>query len=637
MVHSVITAGEETKVNFTTPFDQGDAQVTALSDGGWLVTWVSDGQDGSGAGIYQAHFDKHGRKAFLTDKIVNIATSDQQYEPSVSALKDGGWIVTWTSAKTFGTDGDIYCQRYDRNGQKLYESDEAVNISRYGNQDSSSVTALSDGGWLVTWVSDGQDGDGKGVYQQRYNANGETTYTSEKLVNLYKIGDQNMPSVTALADGGWVVTWQSKDGEAGGIFQQHYSKDGQPSYILDDIVNITSFDHQCNQSVTALADGGWVVTWQSKAQDGSGYGIYQQRYDKDGHYIYLADQRVNVTTDGNQEDASVTALADGGWVVTWRSANYDIHQQRYDAAGQAAWTTDTQVNIVADYQQIRPTVAGLKDGGWVIAWASLNETLGDLNIIQRRYDLNTAPEKLSLSGQTIIESASAGTVIGILTTTDSTLDDTFTYTLLDNAGGRFAIQGSKLVVADGTKLDYEQSTSHQVTIRVSDKGELTLDKSFSIHVSDVIEANEVAENKNVFVGSAKNDTIIGTSGNNVLKGGSGRDTLTGGMGRDTFVFDVKASKTNLNKVTDFNVKDDTIWLENKYFKVGKGTEAKPVKLNGKLFWTGDKAHDKDDRIIFNKKSGVLYYDSDGTGKAKQIEIAILKKGLKMTYHDFFVI
>ena len=49
------------------------------------------------------------------------------------------------------------------------------------------------------------------------------------------------------------------------------------------------------------------------------------------------------------------------------------------------------------------------------------------------------------------------------------------------------------------------------------------------------------------------------------------------------------------------------------------------------------AQDSNDFLIYNKKTGVLSYDKDGSGKAQAVEIAILSKNLKMTYLDFMVI
>jgi Ca2+-binding RTX toxin-like protein len=106
------------------------------------------------------------------------------------------------------------------------------------------------------------------------------------------------------------------------------------------------------------------------------------------------------------------------------------------------------------------------------------------------------------------------------------------------------------------------------------------------------------------------------------------------------VFDSKPNKkTNLDKVAEFSVTDDSIWLENKVFaKLGKkGSEAAPAQLKKSFFVLGDKAKDKDDYIIYSKKTGRLYFDVDGSGSKAAVEIATLSKKLAMTYKDFFVI
>ncbi|MGO4574138.1 hypothetical protein [Microvirga sp. 2TAF3] len=97
-------------------------------------------------------------------------------------------------------------------------------------------------------------------------------------------------------------------------------------------------------------------------------------------------------------------------------------------------------------------------------------------------------------------------------------------------------------------------------------------------------------------------------------------------------------KVNFDKIADFNVKDDTIWLDNAVFKkLGKGTISKHGKLNKAFFTIGDKAKDKNDYLFYDNKKGVLYYDADGSGAKAAIEFAIVKKALKMTAADFFVI
>ncbi|EIM26945.1 calcium-binding protein [Microvirga lotononidis] len=144
---------------------------------------------------------------------------------------------------------------------------------------------------------------------------------------------------------------------------------------------------------------------------------------------------------------------------------------------------------------------------------------------------------------------------------------------------------------------------------------------------------------NILYGGKGNDILDSGAGNDRIHGGDGNDVLTGGKGNDIFVFDTKPHKSkNVDRIVDFNVADDSIYLENKYFKVTpSGTLTKPKQMASKHFFKGSKAHDADDRIIYDSKKGILYYDADGTGGAAQIKIATLSPKLKMTHKDFFVI
>ena len=273
-------------------------------------------------------------------------------------------------------------------------------------------------------------------------------------------------------------------------------------------------------------------------------------------------------------------------------------------------------------------------------------------------DVNEAPSDVSVSGGAVREGAAAGTLVASLSGVDQDADQAFQYTLLDNAGGRFALSGNQILVADGLRLDYEQATAHQVKVLVTDQGGLSFEKIFSIGVLDV--ASETLSgsaggdvlkggaNVDVFYGLGGNDALYGGGGNDYLSGGAGndlvsggagRDILRGGAGKDAFVFDSKVSKANADAIKDFNVKDDRFHLDNAVFtKLGKkGTEANPSKINKAFFTIGDNAKDKNDYLIYNDKTGKLYYDADGSGSKAKVEIATLSKNLKMTYHDFYVI
>jgi VCBS repeat-containing protein len=112
--------------------------------------------------------------------------------------------------------------------------------------------------------------------------------------------------------------------------------------------------------------------------------------------------------------------------------------------------------------------------------------------VQISYDaavVNQAPTDLALSANTVAENATSGTVVGTISATDPDAGDTKTYSLTDTAGGRFAIDAitGVLTVADGSLLNYESAASHTVTVRVTDSGGQSVDKTFTIGVDNMPE------------------------------------------------------------------------------------------------------------------------------------------------------
>ena len=330
--------GNEFRVNTFTANDQSDPSITALTNGGFVVTWVSTGQDGDIHGVYAQRYDVNGVSQGSEFRVNTYTTSSQQ-NASITALSNGGFVVSWMSSGQDGSGYGIYAQRYDVDGVPQ-GSEFRVNTYTTSSQQNASIAALSNGGFVVSWHSNGQDGSGLGIYAHRYDVNG-TAQGSEFKVNTYTVGSQQNASITALNNGGFVVSWVSngQDGSGLGVYAQRYDVDGvlQGSEFR---VNTYTAGDQTDPSITALNTGGFVVTWESAGQDGSGYGIYAQRYDADG-VPQGSEFRVNTYLTSTQSDPSVTAMADGGFVVVWMSNGQDgsgngIYAQRYDAEGRIA-------------------------------------------------------------------------------------------------------------------------------------------------------------------------------------------------------------------------------------------------------------------------------------------------------------
>jgi Ca2+-binding RTX toxin-like protein len=135
----------------------------------------------------------------------------------------------------------------------------------------------------------------------------------------------------------------------------------------------------------------------------------------------------------------------------------------------------------------------------------------------------------------------------------------------------------------------------------------TVDRAVTLSVTDVAEGQP----------SSGNDVLSGSPGADMLNGGLGNDLLTGKSGSDTFAFNTKLHKTkNVDHITDFEVGIDTIQLDRSIVK-----KLKVGDLKAKAFTAGKVKGD--DRIIYDKKNGDLFYDVDGKGGKKAVKFAIL--------------
>ncbi|MBM6582503.1 calcium-binding protein [Microvirga sp. BT689] len=146
-----------------------------------------------------------------------------------------------------------------------------------------------------------------------------------------------------------------------------------------------------------------------------------------------------------------------------------------------------------------------------------------------------------------------------------------------------------------------------------------------------------SEFANTIVGGNGRDVLLGFGGNDVLDGGRGRDDLRGGLGKDFFKIDDRPTRTTVDRILDFSVRDDTVMLDNAIFrKLGRGTEDSPGKLSTAFFRIGDRALDSNDYLIFNRATDDLFYDADGSGQGAAIKIADFNN-VNLTAKDFLII
>lgn len=251
------------------------AEVTALEKGGFVVVWKSYGHDGSGAGIFGKVYSNNGSIIKSEFNIPKTTTSDQDMA-DVTALDNGGFIVTWESwHNNTTTNTDIYAQIYNSSGVVIKE-EFRVNTTLPKYQTESSVCSYGDGKFIVTWESYMNDGK-RDIRGQRYLNNG-TPIGTEFTININSTtGEQFRPASCELNNGDFVVAWidGGSDSLKGKITAQRF--DGTTGEAKGSKVTVNS-NTTSNNPVLAPTDDGFVVVWQQTASDGKP-DIYAQYYD----------------------------------------------------------------------------------------------------------------------------------------------------------------------------------------------------------------------------------------------------------------------------------------------------------------------------------------------------------------------
>ena len=127
----------------------------------------------------------------------------------------------------------------------------------------------------------------------------------------------------------------------------------------------------------------------------------------------------------------------------------------------------------------------------------------------------TAVSDANVSSDTV-ENSSGDTLVGVTASaTDEDSGDTVSYSLTDDAGGRFKINQTtgELSVTDSSDLNFEDKNSHTVTVKATSTDGTSNTKDFTINVSNVNEPITAVSDANV-----SSDTVPENSSGDTLVG-----------------------------------------------------------------------------------------------------------------------
>lgn len=357
-------------VNSTTANSQQNPDVAADTSGNYVVVWESFGQDGDGYGIYMQRFNSSG-VAQGTETLVNSTTSDHQRFPAVAMSNTGAYVVAWMSYDQDGDGWGVYHQRYNSSGA-AQGSETKSNSTTTGQQKFPDVAMRRNGRYCIIWQDVNASGEGT-IYARGYSSSGSASSASQIDATTTEFSAH--PAIgTAKDNGNFLAVWQREgsDGDGNGIYATQLSTSGATSGS-EILVNTTTAGNQEAPDVALDTDNTAMVVWTSYGQDGDASGIYGQRFTSfttpDGSEFL-----VNPSTTGAQQFASIDANLTGYMAVSWDDYNLDgsyagVYYTGYDSLGVRM---DNEIHDAGDnatnFQQHSAVAMGNRDKNLVIAW-----------------------------------------------------------------------------------------------------------------------------------------------------------------------------------------------------------------------------------------------------------------------------
>jgi hypothetical protein len=372
--------GSEFQVNAYTTGRQeacsrgGGSLVAADASGNFVVVWQNDGPGDTSYGIFGRRFDSNG-KPLGAEFRVNSYTTGRQWHPAVAADASGDFVVAWTTqASQDGSAEGVFAQRYDSAGEAL-GGEFRVNSYTTSDQRDPSVATDGSGNFVIVWSSRYQDGDRWGIFGQRYDSDGSRV-GREFRVNTSTPNDQRFPSVTAAADGDFVVAWLS-----GGIDAQRYDSAGQPQGGEFRVNDFGTF--LLDPTVATDVAGNFVVVWRRNSD------VFAKRYDNSGGE--LGGEFLVGRGGGGPVKPHVASDADGEFLVVWTDAEYpdaEVAGRHFSGNGEARGDK-FQVNVfTGGSSQECASVGSTGAGQFVVVWQSGGDQDGDsTGVFGRRFDL----------------------------------------------------------------------------------------------------------------------------------------------------------------------------------------------------------------------------------------------------------
>lgn len=307
--------------------------------------------------------------------------------PHVAEMASGSFVVVW-EAEGRGGRQDVFMRRFRGNGRAVDGIPRPVNDSGQGNQTMPRVAGLEDGGYAVVWQSDRADGDGDGIVLRIFESSG-LPRTGEIVVNRTTAGDQRAPDVAVQQGGDIVVSWAGQSSGVYGAYAQRVSVQGT---LLggEILVGRSGSTFQPQVRIAALDNGNFALAFEEseRLHQSGPFRAIVQRLRQRGP-LWGDPVAMEQVMTGDQRTPAITGLRRMALATAWRAPDGGLNGVWVQTVGRdgVAFGAPERANETVPGNQFEPGVArvGLTRNYFVV-WTASGVAPGDgTNIVIRRF------------------------------------------------------------------------------------------------------------------------------------------------------------------------------------------------------------------------------------------------------------
>ncbi len=326
--------------------------------------------------IYCQRVDADGDILLPQNGIVIAGGSGTEDQPTMCSDAEGGAIIVWQDKNDDPVFYNLYGQRIDGNGYKLWNGGASQLIAGADfNQDGPTLCPDGSGGAFVAWT-DGRT-NLNDVYAQRVNASGVSQWTPNGVPVYQNANGQDALAIVLAADNHPILTWVDRRTGTPDIYAQKLDAvTGGVLWNTSGVAVCSAAESQYRPALATDSAGGAIITWYDFRDAGGGppfdLNIYSQRILTDGTPAWVTDGVIVCGAADAQRDPDICADGSGGAFIAWEdnrlgTGHEDIYAQHIDDTGMVLLDADGNLVCSAPHNQLRPDiVAGA--GGLITAW-----------------------------------------------------------------------------------------------------------------------------------------------------------------------------------------------------------------------------------------------------------------------------